>query len=68
MSDLPLAPQFRDVMYIRLRLVFEFFITIAVLSGSFAVFIVPGTSTQADSGAAAVATLVVGYWFGRART
>ena len=49
----------------RMRLAFEFVITVMVLFGAFAVALTPGTATEADSGAAAVATLVVGYWFGR---
>lgn len=51
-----------------MRLVCEFVITVIVLVGGFAVAVSEGTSTQADSGAAAVVSLVVGYWFGRSRT
>jgi hypothetical protein len=57
-----------DVWLARLRLTFEFTITIVVLVGAFLIALTPGTATQADSGAAAVATLVVGYWFGRGRS
>lgn len=35
-----------------------------VLAGVGIVILTPGTSTEADSGATAVATLVVTYWFG----
>jgi hypothetical protein len=52
----------------RLRLIFEFLITLTVLTGAGTIALTPGTTHEADSGAAAVATLVVGYWFGRGRS
>ena len=57
--------KFEDFWYARLRLAFEFLITIVVLGGAGLIALTPNTTHEADSGAAAVATLVVGYWFGR---
>jgi hypothetical protein len=44
---------------------YEFLITVLVLWGSFLIVMNQQTSEFADSGAAAVATLVIGFWFGR---
>lgn len=54
-----------DVWYQRLHLTFEFVITAMILGGSYLIVINAQASPAADSGAAAVVTLVVGYWFGR---
>jgi hypothetical protein len=53
-----------DVWYARLHLTFEFVITAMVLAGVFVIALTP-TSEAIDSGASAIAALVVGYWFGR---
>lgn len=61
-------PQKEDVWLPRLRLAFEFSITVMALFGAYLIAISQATSNEADSGAAAVATLVIGYWFGRSRS
>jgi hypothetical protein len=55
-----------DLWLPRLRLCFEFILTLAVLMGAAAIALTPETSSAADSGLTALATIVVGYWFGRA--
>jgi hypothetical protein len=56
-----------DIWIPRLRLGFEFVITILVLIGAGVIALHQDTSAMADSGASAVASLVIGYWFGRVK-
>ena len=63
---MPVSDPASDVWLPRLRLAFEFVLTMTVLVGAFLLATSGVTSAMADSGAAALATLVVGYWFSRA--
>jgi hypothetical protein len=62
----PVGGSGRDPWLPRLRLCFEFILTLAVLIGAAAIALTPDASSPADSGLAALATIVIGYWFGRA--
>jgi len=53
-----------DPLYERIRLVAQLILSLFVLTGVGIIILTPGTSVEADSGAAAVSTLVVTYWFG----
>jgi hypothetical protein len=55
--------QENDIVYQRIRLIAQFLLSAIVFVGVGIVILTPGTSSEADSGAAAVVTLVVTYWF-----
>jgi hypothetical protein len=54
------------VSYSKLRLTFEFLISLAILGGCWLLIVTPAAEPQGSSGAAAISTLVATYWFGRA--
>ncbi len=55
-----------DNRYDIVHLIFEFLISALVLTGSFTA-IITYKDPNISSGAVAIATLVISYWFGRAR-
>lgn len=55
-----------EIRYDTIHLIFEFLLSGLVLTGSFAVLVVYH-DPNVSSGVVAISTLVISYWFGKAR-